>query len=243
VRASAPQVLHQGLQGRTVALVTLPGADADRVAELAELVGAAGGAVTVRAEVRPELLDVGKRQLVAELARQTQQSPRTRVSVPDGTKGYELTARLLGRALLDHEDGGAPGDRTGEGILAGFSTAGLVTTDEPVTRRASVALLVAGPPSGTADQRQGAGSIVASLAAGLDASGDGTVLAGPTAAGATDGLVGELRATPVRRDVSTVDALDSLAGGVVAVRALADEARGRTGHFGSAAAPDGVLSH
>jgi hypothetical protein len=145
----------------------------------------------------------------------------------------------LGHALVDDEDAGAAADRTGEGILAGLTTARLVRTPEPVTRRGSLALVVAGEPRGSADDRQGAGSIVASLVQGLDASGDGAVLAAPSAA--ADGVVAALQATPARQDVSTVDALDSRAGAVVAVRALAAEARGRTGHFGGADAPDGLL--
>ena len=241
VAATAAQVLDGGLDGRTVTLVTLPGADPDRIAEIGELVGAAGGAVTVRAEVLPAFLDVGNRQLVAELATQTQAARRTSVDGPAGTEGYELAARLLGRALVDPADAGAPVDRGGESILAGFTTAGLVVTSEPVARRGSVVLLVAGAPTGTSDDRQGAATIVEDLAAGLDVSGDGAVVAGPAAAGEADGVVGALRTGPARRDVSTVDALDTLAGGVVAVRTLAEEARGRTGHHGSSTAPDGLL--
>ena len=241
VEATAAEVLGGRLDGRAVTLVTLPGADPARVAELDELVGAAGGVVTVQAEVLPAFLDVGNRQLVAELAKQTQAARRTSVDVPGGTEGYELAARLLGRALVDPTDAGAPVDQGGESILAGFTTAGLVTTSEPVTRRGSVVLLVAGAPTGSADARQGAATIVTDLAAGLDASGDGAVVAGPAAASGDDGVVGALRAGPARRDVSTVDALDTLAGGVVAVRALAEEARGRTGHHGSSESRDGLL--
>ena len=241
LRATAPSVLGDRLRGRAVTLVTLPGADPSTVEEVAEMVGVAGGAVTLQARVRPGLLDVGNRQLVAELARQTQEAAKPPVRTPPRTEGYDLTGRLLGHALVDPEDAGAAADRTGEGILAGLTTAELVTTDEPVTRRSSVAVVLAGPPRGTSDQREGAGSIVASLVAGLDASGDGAVLVGPSAASGQDGVVGALRATPARKDVSTVGGVDSLAGAVVAVRALAAEARGRTGHYGGAEAPDGVL--
>ena len=201
VRATAPRVLRDGLEGRTVAVVTLPGVDPDRVTAVRELVGVAGGAVTVEARVRGAFLDLGNRQLVAELARQTQDAARTPVGVPAGSEGYELAARLLGHALLDDRDAGAPADATGEGVLAGFTTARLLTLDEPVTRRASAVVLVAGAPTGTTDQRRGAATIVATLAEGLDASGDGAVLAGPAAAGAADGVIGVLRSTPVRRTV------------------------------------------
>ncbi len=241
LRASAPRVLGDRLEGRTVAVVTLPGADRERVAELTELVGVAGGVVTVQAQVRPGLLDVGNRQLVAELARQTQEAARTPVRTPRGAEGYALTGRLLGHALADPQDAGAMADRTGEGVLAGLTTAGLVTTAEPVSRRGSLVLVVAGEPRGSADERTGAGSIVVSLLEGLDASGDGAVLAGPSTAAAPDGVVGALRTTDAAEEVSSVDAVDSLAGAVVAVRALAEEARGRSGHYGGADAPDGVM--
>ena len=240
VRSTAPAVLGRRLEGRTVTVVTLPGADPGRVAELSELVGVAGGAVTVQAQVHPALLDVGNRQLVAELARQMHGAARAPVRAPTAARGYDVMGRLIGHALTDRQNSGAPGDRTGESILAGLETAQLLTTTEPVRRRGSLVLVVAGAPDGSEDQRQGAASIVTSLAAGLDASSDGAVLADPATVSPPEGFVGVLRAAPAGEDVSTVDGVRSVAGAVVAVRALAEQARGSVGHYG-AQAPDGVL--
>ena len=90
-------------------------------------------------------------------------------------------------------------------------------TAEPVTRRGSLVLVVAGEPRGSADDRQGAGSIVASLWQALDASSDGVVVAARRL-GAADGVVGALRADAGRaRTVSTVDTVDRCAGAVVTV--------------------------
>ena len=103
-------------------------------------------------------------------------------------------------------------------------------------------LFITGPGSGSADDRKGANSIVASLAKALDAETDGVVVAGPTASARGDGLIEAVRADVVAaRDVSTVDALDRIAGQVVVVMALAEQATGESGHYGAIDAADGAL--
>jgi hypothetical protein len=102
--------------------------------------------------------------------------------------------------------------------------------------------VVAGKPYGSPDEREGAGSILASLTSALDARSDGLVLAGPVASSTEDGLVGEVRADPAAaNEVSTVDAVERTAGAVVTVLALEAEAAGRSGHYGTGAAGDGAV--
>jgi hypothetical protein len=103
-------------------------------------------------------------------------------------------------------------------------------------------LVVAGAPYGSADDRAGAGSILLSLLSSLDDHSDGVVLAGPVSSGAQDGLVGELRADPsTAAAVSSVDATERIAGAVVAVLALREQAAGKSGHYGTSASSDGVM--
>ncbi len=241
-RATAATLTQVGLQGRAVTLVTLPGAADETVASLTDLVTGAGAAVTARVEVGEKMLDVANRQLVTELATQMQASVKRAVQVPAGASGYERMGRLVARAIASETPGGARLDGPADSILAGVSTADLLTTQGNIDRRGSLVLVVTGAPYGTADQRSGAGSILATLVSALDKGSDGVVVAGPGAAGDADGLVTAVRDDPTAaRQVSTVDVADRAAGGVVTVLALEQQSAGGAGQYGSASAADGPV--
>jgi hypothetical protein len=105
-----------------------------------------------------------------------------------------------------------------------------------------VLLFVTGPGKGTTEERQGASTIVSTLLEAVDEDTDGAVLAGPVASARTGGQVKAVRDdVTVARDVSTVDSLDRSAGEVVTIMALAEQAAGRTGHFGAVDAADGAM--
>jgi hypothetical protein len=240
--ATADPLVEGNLTGRAVTLVRLPGAEEAAVADIAGMVDRAGGTVTAQVTLGEKLLDVANRQLVAELATQMQRSARQAVQVPAGASGYERMGLLVGHAVASEVKDGDPVDGAGDSILAGVSTADLVTTQGNVERRGSLVLVVSGNPYGTADLRAGAGSIVNTMVTALDASSDGAVLAGPVSAAAEDGVVGTLRADPTAAgNVSSVDVADHVAGAVVAVLALAEQAAGNVGHYGSSAAADGAV--
>jgi hypothetical protein len=240
--ATAPGIVGARLANRAVTLVRRPGADDAAVTGLTEMVERAGGAVTARVELGERLLDVANRQLVAELATQMHASAEGVVQVPAGASGYERMGLLLAHAVAAKLPAGAPLDDTGDSILAGVSTADLVTTQGNIERRGSLVLAVSGEPYGTADQRTGSGSIVNSLLNALDQGSAGVVLAGPVGSAAPDGLVGALRSDPTNAGtVSSVDVADRVAGAVVAVLALVGEVDGIAGHYGTAAAADGAV--
>jgi hypothetical protein len=239
---TADGVLDQAVKDRAVTVLTLPGADDADVTQLTQMVDRAGGTVTAEAVLGEKLLDVGNRQLVSELASQMTASAEDDLGMPDDVSGYEQMSLLLAHALVSHKAAGDDVDGTGESTLAGLATADLLTVDGDVDSRGSLVLVVAGEPYGSADDREGAGSIVSTLLVALDEQSDGVVLAGPVASSAEDGLVGTVRADPTTADVvSTVDALERTAGAVVAVLALREEADGKSGHYGTSAAPDGAL--
>lgn len=242
VRATAPDRVDRLLRKRAVTLVTLPGADAAGVAELATTVARADGVVTARLTVTEKLLDAADRQLVAELADQLtgKDELADELHLPGKASGYDRVGALLARAVTTPRWSGEPPDDAAERILAGLRTAGLVESDE-VRRRGSLVLVVAGEPFGSSDQRAGAGSIVPALLGALDEGGRGLVLGGPTTSVGPDGLLGAVRAATVAETVSTVEGVDRPAGAVLAVLALAGEQYGRAGHHGSPQAPDGLL--
>ena len=241
-RASAGALLGTGLRNRAVTLLLLPGATDAEVTEVADAVATAGGSVTARAAVDEKLLDVGERQLVEQLASQMEEQVGNAVDVPSDASGYERMGLLLAHGLATTTPGGEPVDEAGESVLAGLDTAELVTVQGDLDRRGSLVLAVGGPPYGSADERQGAGTILTTLLAAVDGRSDGVVLAGPLASAEDDGLVGALRRDPVAAaEISTVDVADTAGGAVISVMALAGEAAGRSGHYGSEAAAGGAV--
>lgn len=240
--ATAKPLVAGALTGRAVTLVRLPGAEDITLAQVGDMVEKAGGSVTARVVVDQKLLDVGNRQLVGELAAQMQDSAKRAVAVPAGVSGYERMGLLLAHAVVSRKKAGESVDPAGDSILAGAATAGLVTTAGNIDRRGSLVVAVAGEPYGSTDQREGAGAVTATLLAALDGASRGSVLVGPVSSAAQDGLVGALRADPTAaKEVSTVDVGGQVAGAVVAVLALREQAAGGYGHYGSSAAADGPV--
>jgi hypothetical protein len=240
-RATAGELVAGALRGRAVTVVTLPGADDASVENVADVIGRAGGQVTARVTVGENLLDVGNRQLVSELATQVHDTAKAAVRVPAAASGYERMSLLLAHAVTTTRGRGASVDDAGDGILAGSASADLVTTRGDIDRRGGLVVVVTGKPYGSADDREGAGSILTTLVRALDARSGGVVVAGPVAAAAEDGLVAAVRDEPAAaRAVSTVDVVDHTAGAVASVLALAEQRAGRSGHYGSALAADGA---
>ena len=239
---TAGQVLDRTLDDRAVTVLTLPGADDADAQQLTRMVDRAGGSVTARAAIEEKLLDVGERQLVSELATQIADSVGKDVEMPSEVTGYEQLSVLVAHALSTGKDEGEATDEAAESILAGLETAGLLSVTGDVDSRGSLVLVLTGEPYGSADDRQGSGSILSTLVSGLDARSDGVVVAGPVEAGAEDALVGTVRADPATaNEISTVDAVERTAGAIVAVLALRAETDGSSGHYGTGAAGDGAV--
>jgi hypothetical protein len=240
-RATADMLVGDGLQRRAVTVVTLPGASPDQVTRAVALVQRAGGTLASRVELTEKLLDVANRKLVEELTTQLLTSEEQPLPGGDEASGYARLGQLLAAALVTTRDRGAQPSPAGEPVLASLTTAGLVNVTGEVERRGSLVLMVAGEPSGTADQRRGAGDITASLAGALDDGSGGVVLLGPTASRVRSGVVGALRASPVARDVSTVDVAELGAGAVLSVLALERQAGGDTLALGTSSSADGAF--
>ncbi len=240
-RVTAESLVGDGLQGRAVTVVTLPGAEADALTRAAALVQRTGGRLAARVELSDKLLDVANRKLVEELTTQLLSSEEAPLPGQDTSSGYARVGQLLSFALLTTQDKGARPTAAAQPVLASLSTAELVTVTGELQRRGSLVLLVAGDPSGTADQRRGAGDIATTLAQAMDQASDGVVLLGPMSSSSRTGLVGALRASPAAKDVSTVDVADLVAGAVLAVRALEGQADGTTLHLGTGSSADGAF--
>jgi hypothetical protein len=238
----APGLVGSILKGRAVTLLVLPSAQQTEVAALGDMVTTAGGSLAGTVRVGDGLLDVENKQLVDELGSQLLESAPD-VDVPADASGYERMGALLARAIgTDKDPAGEPVDASAESILAGLSTAGLVSAEDDLDRRGSLVMFVGGSSTLSGEQATSANSIASTLATAVDGSTDGVVVAGPVAAARSGGLIRAIRDDVVAaRDVSTVDVLGRSAGRVVAVMALAGQAEGQTGHFGAVDAADGPM--
>jgi hypothetical protein len=187
------------------------------------------------------MLEVENRQLVDELGAQLLDGANG-VTVPADASGYETVGALLGRAVGTDEPGGAPVDGQADSILAGLSTAGLLSTGDDLKRRGDLVVVVAGSGRGSQQEVQGASTIVSTLAKAVDDATSGVVVAGPVTSARGAGVVRAIRDDVVAaRDVSTVDVLGRSAARVVVAMALAGQANDQTGHFGAVDAADGAM--
>lgn len=240
--ATAPALLRGALAGRSVSVVTLPGADPAVVERLRADVAVAQGKVTAQVDLAAATARASSRQLVEALTSQMATQVRD-VTVPPDAGGYERLGILLGRALGTGPTGQpaqAAYDETAVSIVSGLQTADLLTVSQPVAARAGLALVVTGPAAaGAAGADDNAVPVAILQALGRQLP---TVVVGPTSAAGGTGVVGALRAhTTAAAAVSTVDSVETSTGQVTGVLALAARARGTVGQFGGVDAADGVV--
>jgi hypothetical protein len=240
-KAVAPTLLGGTLRGRTVTLMVLPTAEETDVNGLSDMIAMAGGTVGATLRIGDALVDASGKELVDELGSQLEGQAKG-LSVPPDASPYERMGALIGRAFGTTDNAGAAPDGATSAVLAGLNTTKLLSADGKVDRRGSLVLIVAGSGQGTAQDQQGTGTIVTTLASAIDAETDGVVVAGPVAAARPGGVVKAVRDdVAASADVSTVDSLGRAAGQVVSVMALAGQAAGQTGHYGAIDAADGAM--
>lgn len=220
--ASAGTLYGGRLADHRVAVVTMPGADADTTAALTEQVSAAGGEVSGTYAARPALTDAAQKSLVDTLG--SQLMTQLGDAVDPGASTYPRLGELLALAAT-----GAGADA--EAVRESLAGAELVDTSEGA-KPAEVVLVVLGDHTDPA--------ILAGLAAGLAAKATGVVLAGDTTAGASGGDLVALRANPAAEAAATVDGAETALGQVTAILALIGSLTKPGGSFGASGSSGAV---
>jgi hypothetical protein len=230
VSALGPGVVGGRLAERSVALVTLPGADEQVVAALAEQVAASGGTVSARYDLGDDLVDPGQKSLVDTLGSQllTQQAEG---DVAADASTYDRIGQLLGLAVATKEVEGQDVNGKARAIVDAVSGAGLMEKPTEASQRAPLVLLVLGTDAGD----EGSDAILAGLARGLAAQSVGVVLAGTTADGGS-GQLGRFRADPASATVASLDGIDTVAGRVATMITLQRSLATQGGAFGASGA-------
>lgn len=233
VAATAPKVLAHELAGKRVVLVEAPGADNDQTEQVAGSIKQAGGAVSGTVTLEESYIDKEQVGVLGGLTETLAES--TKLEVPDSTSPPERAAFLLAHALVtkDKTKLGKSGPNA-TGILESFEEAKFLSRSGEPAKRAELAVVV-GPAQKYAPERAAAGNTaVVQLAKYLDQVGNGTVLAAPKGSATAEGVVSALRGDDnVNKAVSSVDNLDSPPGHVVTALALALDAGGSPGQWGS----------
>lgn len=224
--ASASALYAGGLKGRTVSIVTMPGADGDTVSALGAQVEAAGGSVAGTYDVQRALTDASEKSLVDTLGSQLVTQLGSGAASSDAST-YVRIGQLVGLAVAQSDLPSSDAASVRES-LAG---AELLTSPHGAVRTPAV-LLVLGRHTDPA--------ILSGLVAGLAAKATGVVVVGTSAAATAAGDLGVLRGDAAAEHAATVDGVEEPLGRVTAVLALIRSLTVQGGSFG-AAGSDGAV--
>ena len=224
-------LLKDVLKGQSVVVLTLPGARAEETKDIRANIEKAGGSITGEVQLTAKLVDPANRQFAEGVA---QQSAADVKGVAGSGDSYGRIGAALGRAMLG--GAGKKIDSTANTIGSAFDEGQLLSYSSKPTKFATLAVIVSGPG------RSGdAGSVSAQLSKAIDGAGSGAVLAGPSTSSQDGGALGALRDGDAASQVSTVDVTDTAAGRVVVALALAREAKGQSGSWGTSRSADGAV--
>lgn len=230
--AITPRLIAGQLKGASVVVVTTPNAADTDVTAVKEAIATAGASFSGQLGLTDTLVRDDNAEKLSTIIDQT---------IPPGaTLRAELTdsgsrlGDLLG-TLITHRSGGTAataGDRqTG---LQALRDGGFVTYADNAIRPADLVVVVsgAGLPANSGAQ----GQLVAKLASTMTARAQGGELVGRTGSSAGGAPIAVVRADPsLRNALTTVDNVEQQTGVITTVLALAAEADGRSGAYGTGA--------
>lgn len=229
-----PAAVRGVLDGKTVALVTSGADAADRDAIVA-LLGQAGATVTGELALTPAVGDPARADQLREL---TAQLLPTGAQLPAASDTGSLAGGLLA-GIVSAGQGAVTTDQA-RAVLEGLAAAGFVVPGDAPAPANLVLVLTGGALTGI--DAGDAAAVTARLAAQLDRTGGGAVLAGRAGSSDATGPVGVARADPsITAGLSTVDDVQTGPGQVSTVLALREQVDGRAGRYGtSVTAADGA---
>lgn len=226
------QIVANTLPGKSVLIVTLPGATNGVVDGITKQVTAAGGKVGGQVTITKDYLDQTRSNGIRSLA--TGPAHPVGWTAPETSDASQLGGSLLAYVLLGK---GQPTDLTQ--VLGGFSELHMVTLDRS-SITPSTAVIVVG--RGTLPARDYGGTAELALISALARTGGKVVVAGDDAAAAQGGIVALTRnAADTRDTVSSVDDADTAFGQVSSVLALAGALKGQLGHYGTEQGADALF--
>jgi hypothetical protein len=230
--AVAPALVQNALTGRSVVLL-IGSADvsAEVVEGLTALLGTAGATVTGSIRLTDAYSDPETADALQSYVTGPGLPPG--VVLPETDDTGVLVADLLADVLMVPAGGPVPDSAATSSVLAGLEELEVLSRSTTSVTPADFAVFLT---SGGYTEEQDAAernATLLELVAALDAGGSGAVVAGDAVSATDGGLVAAVRADATVTDsVSTVDAVESAAGRITTVLALAAEGRGTSGEYG-----------
>ena len=257
--ALGPDAVAGKLTGHAVAVVLLPGADGSTGEAMTDLLGKAGATVTSEVTLKSGLLDPAQSSKLAQTASKLPPNARggaqltatSSTSAPDKTAPAAAALADIAGAVVQRIPATASGvgeqhitDAAAGQVLSAYTAAGFADVKYSSTTAADlvVVLAPAAPTAGSAADT--ADTLYLGFLKDLAGGGrsDGAVLAGPASAAVSPGLLAAaVKDGWASKNVSTADSADKDAGRIITVFALAEEATGKTGHYGLTGTADGPL--
>lgn len=226
------QLVASTLTGKSVIIVSLPGATTGMQDGISKQISAAGGKVGGRLAITRDYLDPRRGSGISSLA--TGPAHPIGLTLPETSDAGQLGGALLAYVLL------GKGQRTDlTQVLGGFSELHMVSVEgNSVTP--STSIVVIGKGSLPAKDYGGAAELA--LVGALASAGGKVVVAGDSASADNGGLLALVRdATTTRSAVSSVDDANSSFGQVSSVLALAAALKGQLGHYGTEQGADALF--
>lgn len=228
------------LDGRTVVVIAAPGAPATLVRRAAATLRRAGATVTGTLSLTDVYVDPSKAQSPLEDLALRLVPPGVEFS--DGQSSIQRVGTVLARATVSSADSvPAAIDQKAAEVIAGLDELGAAQLKGDPGRLAELAVLVAGPLPRTGERATGARDALLGLVAALDAGSHGVVVTGGPDSTGAGGLLAQVRGSEATRNPSTVDTAGSFGGDLALVLALAEQANGRAGDYGTGADTDALL--
>jgi copper transport outer membrane protein MctB len=225
----AQVVLPGKLAGRRVLVLDLP-SGREHTEGVLKMLQTSGATVTGRVALQDKFLNPDNNSNLMELAVTAARPTAPASGLPGNGHGVETSSAMLASVLLDRPGGTPASEADRRAVLASYSNAGYLTTDEKVTGPAEAVVLVSGQPYVDKDAAKKDESVV-KVAEQFDRTG-AMVVAGT---GASDGnLVAVVRCDPVlAQAISTVDDANTTQGQLVTSLALAQQlTEKKAGHYG-----------
>lgn len=227
--ASNKSLLAGRLQDTTLAVIVLPGADANLVKSTTSTLSLAGAKIGSTVTVLDSWVDPEKESARSTLGDQL--APAVQVPVDDGANVLDT---VLARALLTKAGGSGSGSAA---ALEGLRTADLIRYTPDTIEAATGAVVIGGPVTGgSASERTQRAGALSSLAGALDKAGSGALLVAQSA-NPGDGSQASV-VTTVRQDgdlakeLSTVDDGTLPMGQASVVFGLLEQLAGNAGQYG-----------
>jgi hypothetical protein len=231
-----PKLVAGALRGTKVVVVATAQATDATTDGVAKALQQAGATVTGRVQLTDDYSDPRRAEDAKSYV--TGGGQPAGFQLPESEDAGVLSGALLSYALLGGK-GGDPTAATTTEVLAGFASLRMLRLDSPSVAPGDLAVVVSSGAVTGADPAPRLQSLTA-LVSSLDSAGKGVVVAGTPAAAGVSGLVGAVRADRgLTSAVSTVDDADRPVGQVAAVFALAQQAAGHSGQYGTGSGVDG----